>query len=373
MTVYFFYYVLLISFSLFSYALVNANFPVQFIPALTRFGNEQKALLTGIYVIQIFLFFIFYLRFLSLAKRKRISKKTIVKVLLTTVIILFISYPAFSYDIFNYIATAKITFFYRENPYVLMPIEITGEPMLAFMHAANKTALYGPSWIILTFFPHVLSFNNLVMAILSFKLFVLFFYLGTCYLIWNFSKKNTYSLLFFALNPLVLIETLISAHNDIVMIFFAFFSFYLLSKKRFIFALCAILISVLIKYATIILLPIFAVVFWNSLRNKKTDFSKIFKYAFLGMIFIFLLSPIREEMYPWYFIWLLAFSALMEKSNILSTLLIALSLGLELRFAPFMYFRSWTGIVPQIKKIVTFAPFLLSLITLFFLRKWQKL
>ena len=38
-----------------------------------------------------------------------------------------------------------------------MPIEIPNEPYLAFTRAANKTALYGPVWILLTAIPHLLG------------------------------------------------------------------------------------------------------------------------------------------------------------------------------------------------------------------------
>ena len=65
--------------------------------------------------------------------RKKAEKiRSVPRWIFALVVILILSYPAFSYDIYNYIATAKVAFFYKENPYIVMPIEIPNEPMLAF-------------------------------------------------------------------------------------------------------------------------------------------------------------------------------------------------------------------------------------------------
>src|SRR5260221_3326430 len=114
-----------------------------------------------------------------------------------------------SYDIFNYIATAKVLFLYHENPYIIMPIEFLGDPFLLFMHAANKLALYGPFWIIMTGIPFLFSVKNFILSLLLFKLFVASFYFGTI-LFFNKLAKNLLSIFVFGLNPLVIIETSVS-------------------------------------------------------------------------------------------------------------------------------------------------------------------
>ncbi|MEK7587381.1 MAG: hypothetical protein AAB457_01010, partial [Patescibacteria group bacterium] len=72
------------------------------------------------------------------------------------------------------------------------------------------------------------------------------------------------------------------------------------------------------------------------------------------------LSPIREEIYAWYFIWPLTFLALVDKPTILHAVSYGFSLGLMLRIVPFFYTRSWSGITPMVKRIVTFVPPLIS-------------
>jgi hypothetical protein len=260
---------------------------------------------------------------------------------------------------------------YQENPYAVMPIELSHEPMLSFMHAANKVALYGPSWILLTFIPYIAGMNNMLQTIFTFKLFVAFFYLGTAWLVYQLSGKKNISLVLFALNPLVLIESLVSGHNDIVMMFFALFGFYLLKKKRFpLLTLFAIIISIGIKYATIVLLPVYVYVWLKKRSNKPISWERVWLVSALLMLVVFAVSPLREEMYPWYLQWALVFVAMIPSYTFLVYITSALSMGLSFRFAPYLYTRNWNGWIPQAKIIITFAPVIFSLL-IYGIRKRQ--
>ena len=253
-----------------------------------------------------------------------------------------------------------------------MPIEFSNEPLLVFMHAANKTALYGPVWILLTSIPHLLGFGNLVATIFSFKLFTYLFYLGTCFLIWILTKHNSFKLLFFAFNPLVVYETIVSGHNDIVMMFFALLSFYLIRRKLHILAVTCLICSILIKYATIFLIPIFILTLIQSIQNKKIQWNVVWKYSFISLFVIFFLSPLREELYSWYLIWPFLFLSLSDGYIFIKSITISLSLGLLFRFLPFVYYRDWGGNTPIIKMIVTGLPILISSIFYPFIKKRFK-
>src|SRR5581483_1924535 len=233
----------------------------------------------------------------------------------------------------------------------------------------NKIALYGPSWILLTFIPYVFGMGNLIATLFAFKIFVVGFYLGLLFLLWRLSNKNIWSLAFFGLNPLVLLETLVSSHNDVVMMFFTLLAYYLLSKKKILVSLLSLIIAILIKYATIFLLPIYIYIVYVSLSNKKINWQPIWVLSACSMYVIFFLSPIREEIYSWYFIWILPFVALIGRMNFLAVLSLGFSFGLLFRFAPFIYTRNWGGETPLLKKIATFFPPLLSGIGYVFKKK----
>jgi len=355
--IFYLYLFLFVILTVFSYGFVDPNFPFKTLPFLHQLVYYQRPLATAIYLMLVLgLFFLYGWVLRGISKRK-LNAQQIWQLVFLAVVILFFSFPAFSHDVFNYMATAKVTFFYKENPYLVMPIEFIGEPMLDFMHAANKIALYGPFWILLTALPHAIT-SHLFLSIFSFKALMMAFYLGLIWLIWRVSKKSKYSLAFFALNPLVLMETLVSAHNDVVMAFFALLGLYWLLQKKKVFSFASLLASIGIKYATIVLLPIFAF----SSRLKK---EKIILFSAWALLFVFLLSPLREEIYSWYLIWALAFVALLPKRRFLFWLTLAFSFGTLCRYLPFLYTRSWEGITPMIKRGVTFAPPAIMIITFF--------
>src|SRR3989344_1546285 len=350
----FLYSFFLFLFAVYTYAYVDPNLSY-FKNVYSEFVFSNRLLATFIYSIFVIFLFIFYGVFVRLALDKKIHIKDISLLIAITAGILFLSYPAMlSYDIFNYIATSRVLFFYHENPYIVMPIEFIGDPLLAFTHATNKVALYGPFWILLTGISYLFGFGNFLAMLFSFKFLIVLFYLGTAFLIWKISR-NLMSLILFALNPLIVIETLISGHNDIVMIFLVFLSLFLLMNKKIILGILFFILSIFIKYATILLLPIFIFIIWRIARGNKINFGNVFYNSSLAMYIGFLLSPIREEIYPWYAIWFLSFVCLLPNRKLLLYSSIAFSLSLLFRYIPYMIAGIYTTPVPLVKEIVSFS------------------
>lgn len=352
------YSLFLLLFTVFSYVFVDPNL-TYFKNFYSGFALHNRPLTAILYSLSIVIFFVFYIIFIYLGVKKMINIGEVFILLSITVLILFLSYPAMlSYDIFNYIATSKVSFFYHENPYVIMPVEFAGDPLLGFTHAANKIALYGPVWVILTGIPYLFGFGNFIITLFSFKFFIVIFYLLSVFLIWKMSK-NTVSVILFSLNPLVVIETLISGHNDIVMMSLALLSFFMLSQKRISLGILFFISSIFIKYAAILLVPVFLYVVWRLIKNKEINWTSVYFFSSLLMLFAFFLSPIREEIYSWYAIWFLSFSFMSPARKILIYISIAFSFGLLFRYVPFMLLGTHAGITPPIKSAVTFLPPLL--------------
>jgi hypothetical protein len=333
----------LIALSVFSWGFVDVHSSYPHIISLGQYA-------TAMYVVLFALLFFAYLWVLRLVSQKKITVQKVFRYICMAAIILFLGFPGFSYDIFNYMATAKVTYAWHENPYIVMPIEISNEPMLTYMHAANKVALYGPVWIMISAIPHYLGFGNPLVTVYLFKLLAIGSYVGVSWLVWRLSEKNIWALTFFALNPIVLTEIILSGHNDAVMMFFALLSFYLLKKKKYIFSIAVLMCSILIKYATILLVPVYLYAIIKGIRKEIWVWSAILMYI------AFLLSPIREEIYSWYFIWPLVFLALIPGESLLVWLSYGFTFGLPLRLAPFIYSQSWAGMTPIVKKFVTFIP-----------------
>ncbi|QQG40356.1 MAG: hypothetical protein HYV37_02180 [Candidatus Levyibacteriota bacterium] len=360
------YLITLFLFTVFSYLFIDQNL-FYLKDFFTGIAFNYREVTTFIYLTLIFLFSIFYYLFLWLINTKKLSMFEAKWLIGITVGILFFSYPAMlSYDIFNYLTTSKVAFYYHENPYVVMPIEFVNEPFLSFTRAANKIALYGPVWIFLTGIPYYLSFGNFIFLLFGFKLFITLFFVLTIILIWKMTK-NLFQVALFALNPLVLIETLMSGHNDIVMIFFALFSFYFLHRRNILFAAFFLFLSVFIKYATIFLIPVFLYCLWQMYTKQRVEWEKIYQFSALLMIFVFFLSPVREEIYSWYAIWFLGFISLVSIKKFIYQASIIFSFSLLLRYMPYMLFGTYLAPVPALKNILTFIP--LFLFTIYYVLK----
>lgn len=354
----FWYAVVGLLFSLFLFGFVDPNFSISTHPFVLSILNPlvhlvYKTPMAAAITYTVFIVILFILYALIIRIKTPFFVKKYWKLLLLIGFVFFLSYPALSHDIFNYILTAKVTFYYQENPYLVMPTEFLGEPSLGFTRAANKLALYGPTWILATWVPHVLSFGNVLAALYTFKLLVVGAYVAIGILIYQMTK-NMRNVLFFAFNPLVIIETFVSGHNDAFMMALVLYGIYLWGNKLFsvrIAGLSFMFASVLVKGATIVVLPLF--VFFRHLSDEKRAL-----LAGICMFGVFLLTPMREEMYPWYAIWFLVFVSLlpMGKRSFIHGAAYVFSFGLMLRYVPWIATREYGGTGPMIRLLVTWVP-----------------
>jgi len=339
--------------SIYSWGYVDVNTPFMRIGPLISLVYHGGRINGIAYAGMFFILTFWYWYILTGIRNKTIHARNMLVYLGIFVIVLFFSYPAFSNDIYNYMATARVSFLYRENPYLVMPIDLPNEPMLAFMHAANKVALYGPVWILATFIPHAAGFGNLLVTLFTFKLFVVVWFLAIGVVLWKLTKRLS-AVAFCMFNPLVVIDTLIDAHNDVMMMALALFAFYALKKNKTAAAWLLLLLSVFIKGATLLLVPIFLYA-WRQKRRNAVRWETVWRWAAYSMFAVFMLSPVREEMYSWYFIWVLSFLALRNTRDAATAVALGFSFGLPLRFLPFAVSRNWEGITPVIKILITAA------------------
>ena len=350
----FFFVLTFILFCLFTYLFIDPNF--YYLKNLySGFTHDNRLITVIVYFLFISILFCLYVKMLNFKNFTNFTNFKNSKFLLLIPIAGILAYPAaLSFDLFNYIATAKVAFGYLENPYIVMPIELVGEPILIFTRATNKVALYGPLWTLLSSIPYYLSLGNYLLTIILFKLLVLSFYLGTIRFLWKMTK-NIYSVLFFAASPLVLIETFISGHNDVVMMFFALGSLYFLKDKKITLSIIFLVFSIMVKYATIFLIPVYIYYLYKRRRKEGINWDFVYKSSFFLMLIIFFLSPLREEIYPWYAIWPLTFLSLVAgKQKMISTIFIFFAYCLMLRYIPFMLLGTYFGPTPYINLAIIF-------------------
>jgi len=246
------------------------------------------------------------------------------------------AYPMFSYDIFNYLFNAKMVLVYGANPHVKTALDFAFDPMLRFMQNTHTPAPYGYGWTAISLIPGLAwFFGKFAAAFLSMKLFTAIFYLLQVWLLNRLVSaifpKEKWRVVLFALNPLVLVETLINGHNDVVMMFLALLSYWFFLNRQKISALLSLLASAATKYATIVLTPLYLI----KLKWKYWDWPSI------AAILLFLVPFTRpNQIHSWYLIWGFSFAVLSKYRWLTAAFTVLTIIGL-IRYAPFIYAGHW--------------------------------
>ncbi len=312
-----------------------------------QIGFYQRPLSTGIFVVLVAVFFALY----AWALRIKLTIRGFWTIVIPMVVILIFSYPAFSYDIFNYMFDAKTILVYHKIPYLVTPLQFTGiEPWLSFMHWTHEPSNYMPFWIFISLPAYLLGFGYFLTILWSFKALMAAAYLVTAWSIWKIlskldSGRAVLGTAIFALNPLVIFESLVSGHNDVVMMAFAVISFYLYLHKRRLASFVFLSFSAATKIITGALLPLF-VIGWQ----------RTWSMVAMAAGFAFFILVTKREILPWYMIWLIPWYAMLPRAREFRTIGTAASLGFLLSYAPFLYFGDYNAPVPMLKQWIIVLP-----------------
>jgi hypothetical protein len=304
------------------------------------------------------IFFGLYAWIIHQARKGELTKRQIWGIVGVVFVVLILSYPAFSYDIFNYMFTAKTVLVYHKNPYTVIPLSFAGfEPWLSFMRWTHLPSAYAPAWILLTLPAYILGFGYLLPVLWNIKILVGLFYLLSVYILSKILQHkddhlSVTGMAIYALNPLVIIECLVSAHNDVVMMALALLGLYLFYKKRVFSSILTLAVSVAMKLMSVTLYPVY---FFRGSRVLSLFF----------MLAALLAVVSQREILAWYWVWIMPFIALLPRYRTLTIFGAAVSLGLLLRYAPYLYYGNWDAPVPAIKSWVTLIPLFLCLLYVF--------
>lgn len=347
-----------------SLTLSRIEFLQNIVRSFQSIGYFNRPFSAALYVLLLVMLYLFYCLFLYNTAKKKLSKQSIWKVIITSSVILAFSYNAFSYDLFNYIFDAKIITYYHQNPYIQKALDYPNDPMLSFMHWTHRVYPYGPFWLVLTVPLSFVGLQLFVPTVILFKLLMLGGFLGTLYFAGKIlhklsPEKEMFGLVFLGLNPLFLIESLVSAHLDIVMMFFALWAFYLLISKKYIAAWGLLLLSIGIKFATAFLLPVFLIVPFLH-KHKKISLSMIYSCSVILLIPTVVVASMRSNFQPWYLIVPFTFVGFIAYRYIVLLPAIILSFGAMLTYVPFLYFGNWDKPVPQILSTIYIVSCVLS-------------
>jgi hypothetical protein len=333
-------------------------------------GWFNRPLSTSLYLALLTLLFLFYYACLDQVKKNMVAVEQFWKLVFLLSIVLLFSYNAFSYDLFNYMFDARIVTYHHLSPYAYKALDFPHDPWINFMRWTHRTYPYGMLWLALTVPLSFIGFQYFLPTLFLFKGLMVCSYLGSVYFIGKIveriaQKDKLFAMGLFALNPLVVIESLVSSHNDIVMMFFALMGIYFLLKRRYILAFISLIFSMHIKFINVSLptilgqvIPVgiaFSIVgVWLMNKKKKEiNWALLFWGISMLMVLAIIFASQRTELQPWYLLWVLPILSLIPARNLLVPLIIVISLGLLLHYVPFLYTGNWNSPIPMIKSWLT--------------------
>ena len=207
--------------------------------------------------------------------------------------------PFLSSDVFYYLGVGRLDSAYGQNPYYVTIKDfvesgnnsqyLEQDTVLAKGYEndwGSTTVVYGPVWTLVCKIVAGISFGNIDIALLLFKLLNMSIHLVNCYLIYKLTGKKLFVLLY-GLNPYMFIEGIANVHNDIYVVTCILASLYfLLKKKNLIVSIVFLALATAIKYFAILLLPFIIIYYF---RDKKPG-ERLKKCFIYGMLFIFIVA-----------------------------------------------------------------------------------
>jgi hypothetical protein len=195
----------------------------------------------------------------SLATRRRVAFVTFGFALLFTAVMAVAMPPVLSSDIYLYGLFGRMTSTYHLNPYLLTASAASGDNLFPYVVWRNVTSYYGPTWVLISAATTTLAGHSVLATTIALKVVAGSFHLVNCVLVFLLARRLSGSdglsaLMLYAWNPLILIETVGSGHNDGVMMTFALAGLLLFTANRRLWGVAVLMLSVLVKYLSAVLL-----------------------------------------------------------------------------------------------------------------------
>lgn len=326
-------------------------------------GWFNRPVSTYLYIAVFAILFFLYLATIRLVSKNKLSRKKIWLAIFIVTGILTLSYNAFSYDLFNYVFDAKIVTFYHQNPYIHKALDFPNDPMLSFMRWTHRVYPYGPIWLGLTIPLSFIGANIFIVTVYLFKIMIASFFLLTVWSIERIGKTLKFEnvllpVVAFAFNPFVLSESLVSAHNDIVMMGLALYATSLLMDKKTVKGSVVYILSIGLKFATAFSFAGYILL----LLFKKTKY--VIEASIILSIVAVIVASMRTNFQPWYLLYVVPFAVLLIGKRYARYPLYIFSTASVIYYIPFLYSGNWNDPIPMILNTIVIGATVLSIVTI---------
>lgn len=211
-------------------------------------------------------------------------------------------YPVSAIDIYIYAARSRLFSHYGENPNAVQPLaHWETDPYMAYASKewADDLSPYGPLWNLIAYPVTWIGGDNIGIATLGFKLLAVASVLLIAWLVylivrgWHPGWEVT-AAMFWLLNPLVLWDGIANAHNDVLLMLPVVAAIWAWRKGFDWWVIPLLLVSVLIKYVTLILLPVAVIAVWRRNPDWRERLSGVL-FAIASGLFLLAVS-----LFPFY-------------------------------------------------------------------------
>lgn len=206
-----------------------------------------------------------YLRLIWLVRGERIDHRLVLAGAVAFGVVALTVPPVFSTDVFSYSIFGRLAGVYDLNPYLTTAaLGAPGDPVVPYLYWQWRhiPSPYGPLWTLVSEVVTLGRHATPLDLASRFKVLALAAVLLDGWLIYVLVRRRWpehagWAYLAFAWNPMVLVEGVVTGHNDVLILALVLVSAYLLLQGRPYLAFAGLVISGLVKYST---LPLLAVV-----------------------------------------------------------------------------------------------------------------
>jgi len=211
-------------------------------------------------------------------------------------------YPTNAIDVYIYAARSRLLTTYGENPNAAQPVVYwDSDPYMRFASQewADNLSPYGPLWNQLAAPITWIGGDSIGSAVVGFKLLGVASAIAISWLVYQIvrDRQPEWALpaaLFWLWNPLVLWDGIGNAHNDVTLMLPVIAALWAWQKRLDHWVIPLLLASVLIKYVTLILIPVALVAVWRRNPGSRERVTGVL-WSVAGVLFL-----IAVSMYPFY-------------------------------------------------------------------------
>ncbi len=181
----------------------------------------------------------------------------------------------FSMDVYLYMFYGRIISTYGENPMLVAPQHFRGDPHLEwFRWWKGLPSAYGPVWLLLSGMLSAIGGDSQFGNVLVYKFALLGLHIITTAVVWSTLRRSrpelvTWGAIFYGWNPLVLLETVGSGHNDVMMAMFVALSLLAVVYRRWPLAVLALTAAAMVKVTALVLFPMLMLTWLLSLPGAR--------------------------------------------------------------------------------------------------------